>query len=192
MSVFERIDQVATGRTERKEPPAPGPASQSTQSPTFFEPPKPEQKKDGAQPEQPAAKAAPTFLLDKARAEKSGKAKAFMAASSFETAISAVEMIRHHFSMTPEEKALLVASRDKNQSEWTDQEKQVNAKHAQAKAKHDKMVGKIPFDDKTMEILEHGYTLHTQITGKEADPMLVIYAAFTRALGNHLMNMFID
>lgn len=193
MSVFDSIDKVGSAATERKTPPPPPTKDKPAAATTFFEPEKEgEKKKEEAKPTAAAPATAGTpLLLDKARAEKSGKAKAYLAASGFETLFLAIEMIRHNYAMTHEEKLLLVGSRQKKQSEWTEQEQAVNLKHSFVKGKHSEIVKKIPFDEKTMEILEYGYTLHTQVTGKEADPMLIIWGCLSRALGNKLMDMFI-
>jgi hypothetical protein len=192
MNVFERIDQVGSTATERKEPPAAATKDKPVAATPFYEPA--DKKGEEKKTDQPGTTTQATttpLLLDKARAEKSGKAKAYLASSGLETLFSAIEMIRYHYAMTHEEKMMLIASRQKDKEQWTEQERAVNLKHAFVKDKHDEIVKKIPFDEKTMEILEYGYTLHTQVTGKESDPMLIIYGMFARVLGNQLMNMFI-
>ena len=189
MNLFKSIDEIGAVKTQRKE-------QTTNETEKFYDPersagepiPNTEIKEpNSSQPKQET----PVTKLDPERAKRSGVANAYLVSGGFEILFSAIELIRHSRSMTDEEKIILVSSRDKDESEWTKKDRAINKRFLALSEKHNKIKDSIKITDKELEMLEYGFSMYAEATGKEASPSIIIWGCLSRFVGTKLMDMFL-
>ncbi|HYD20028.1 MAG TPA: hypothetical protein VEB40_01035 [Flavipsychrobacter sp.] len=185
---FRQIGEVAAQETERKEPGASGtqpgdPASQ------FYVPdgerPKPQPPSEITEPQPVPGK------LTKEEAEASGRTSAHLAAGSIETVFSLIERLMYLSKFSEDEKERIVAMQEKEQSQWDDKERQLNMKFLRINNKHDKIKERIPVPDKELKMMAEGLAYYSQVTGKKANPQLILVSTITKAITNRAIDIFL-
>lgn len=190
MNAFKTINEIGNAVTPRKQPEQKGVERKS--APYYDEDKEAgEQKTEGLPPETTEPSKPQRPGLDPERARKSGKANAYIVSGGVEFMFSAVEMIRHSQSMSREEKEMLFTSRTKDKNKWSQKEKTINQKFLELTRKHEKVKESIKTKEEEMEILEYGFSLYAETTGKETNPNVIIFGALMRFVGTKAMDIFL-
>lgn len=186
-SAFKNLDEITAEKSERKQPASP--------SNNFFNPKSIEQKEPAQHPapSQPAqTQAQQPFVpkLDKARAEMSGAANAYIWGGTIEIFWGTIETIVNNFSMSQAEKKLLIASRVKPQEKWTNEDKIINQKFNDLFKTHQERKKQIKLTEEENKALKYAYTLYAEVTGKETDPSAIKWAAIIRIMAGKGLDIY--
>lgn len=191
---FESLNQIANDKTDRKEP-----GSQKDNEKKFYVPPgekasgetaeeNPEEKTSGNSSEEKINEGNPNLNFDP---KKSGETSAILFAGCCETVMMLAERLMLVYGrFTDEEKEKYVLIQDKDESELNPREKEINRKFVRILEKHVKIREKIDFSENEMEALAEGFAEHARITGKPANPKLILYATGVKALVSRSMDIF--
>lgn len=185
---FKKLEDITAENTQRKEPTA-------TEANQFYSPES--DKKPETIPAQPnAAQPSPTqpalqpMKMDKERAQKSGRANAYIAGGVIENLFKCMETIRFSMKFSSADKRKLLTLRLKDKNLLTENEKQLQQNFLMLVEEHKEKEAKIPLTDRDKEALDYAYTLYAEITGKETDPALIKGAAILNLILSRALDIY--
>lgn len=194
--VFNSISDIASRQTDRKEPPKnpnakpeekkveekPVDNNETSKPSEFYTEKKTEEKK----PEEKKP------IVDEASIKASGETGAYLIGGMIETGFGLIERLIYLSKFTKSEKEKLIALQSKPEAEFTPLEKNLNRKFLSLKKNSDEKRERIPLTEKDENALANVCAEYTRITGKSANPQLMIYATVSKVLISRSIDIFLD